>query len=118
MLELREMKGLIYSDLLRAIWCTMHLLRYNIHMAFFRDFRHSNQTSKVSKCSNVLFIFFDFSSCRVLSKTEENTEKYFLIKQISKEQKIWRTLQKKNQEISLLGLMQRSLHLELVDYDF
>jgi hypothetical protein len=88
------------------------MLRYNIHMAynnlayvtFFRDFRYTNQTSKVSKCSNVLFIFFDFSSCQVLSKTEENTEKYFLIKQICKEQKEWRTLQKKPRNLVILGL--------------
>jgi predicted adenine nucleotide alpha hydrolase (AANH) superfamily ATPase len=38
----------------------------------FRDFRHSNQTSEGSMCSNVLFIFvFDFCSCLALSKTEE-----------------------------------------------
>jgi hypothetical protein len=40
-------------------------------------------------------MFFDFCSCQVLSKTEENTEKTFLIKEICKEQKNWRHLQKK-----------------------
>jgi hypothetical protein len=58
------------------------------HVTCFRDFRHSNQTSEVSKCSKVLFIFFDFYSCRVLSKTEENTEKYFLIQKLCEEEKI------------------------------
>jgi hypothetical protein len=48
-----------------------------MHVTFFHDFRQSNQTSEVSKCSNVRFIFFDFFSCQVLSKTEDNTEKYF-----------------------------------------
>jgi hypothetical protein len=70
----------------KTIWGTLH---------FLCDFRHSNQIFDASKCSNVLLIFFDFCSSRVLSKTEENTEKYFLIKEICKEQKIWRTLQKK-----------------------
>jgi hypothetical protein len=60
-------------------------IRRTLH--FFRDSRHSNQFSEVSKSSNILFIFLDFCSCRVLSKTEENTEKYFLIKKICKEQK-------------------------------
>jgi hypothetical protein len=55
---------------------------------------HSNQTSEVFKCDNVLFIFFDFCSCPVLSKTEKITETYFLIKEICKEQKTWRTFQK------------------------
>jgi hypothetical protein len=58
------------------------------HVTFFRDFRHSNQTSEVSKGSNVLFIFIYFFTCRVLSKTEKFTEQYFLIKKLCKEQKI------------------------------
>jgi hypothetical protein len=93
----------------KTIWRTLH---------FFRNFWHSNQTSVVSECSNVLFIFFDFCSCRVLSKTEENTEKYFLIKKICKEQKIWRTLQKKPWNLVMLGLMQSSLQLEFVEKNF
>jgi hypothetical protein len=48
------------------------------YVTFFRDFRYSNQTSK---CSNVLFIIFYFCSCRLLTKTEDNNEKYFLIKE-------------------------------------
>jgi hypothetical protein len=71
---------------------------YGINQSFFCDFRHSNPTSEVSVYySNVLFVFFDFCSCRVLSKTEENTGKYFLIKKICKEQKIWRPLQKSHE---------------------
>jgi hypothetical protein len=78
------------------------------HVTFFREFRQSNQTSEVSKCSDVLFIFYDFSSCRVISKTEENTENYFLIKEICKEQKSG----------AHYGLMQGSLHLEFVEKNF
>jgi hypothetical protein len=56
-------------------------------VTFFHDFRHSNQTSEVSNCSNVLFIFFDFCAYRVLSKTEENTEKKILFKEYTKNKK-------------------------------
>jgi hypothetical protein len=58
------------------------------YVILFRDFCHSNQT-KVFKCSNVLFIFF-----------EENTEKYLLIKELCIEQKMCLT-SKKSHEISL-----------------
>jgi hypothetical protein len=68
---------------------TIHMGQNDLtHVTFFRDSRHSNQTSEVSKCCNVLFIFFDFCFFRVLSKTEEITEKYCLIKKICQEQKI------------------------------
>jgi hypothetical protein len=76
---------------------------------FFAIFDIQIQTKLLRSLSKVvLFMFFHFCSCRVLSKTEENTEKYFFI---CKEQKICRTLQKKPWNF----VMQSSPHLEIVE---
>jgi hypothetical protein len=103
---LRNMQEYIWD---KTIWRTLD---------FFAIF--DIQTKLMRSLSVVMFClyFFDFCSCRVLSKTEENTEKNSLMKVICKGQKIWHTLQIKPCIIVMLGLLQLSRNLEFVAKNF